>query len=144
MSRIIINLGILLLGGIATNATAGDCTPGSTGVKQNPSSVLGGQRITAVGGGEEWKEDHCPGGTLYKVGTTDGPPKHPERPSVDPRAPKGSWSSNGSVITYNYENSGPFNFEIWQDTAGIYFFCDGSAVVATITAGPSTIPDTCP
>ena len=137
----IINLSILLLGGIAANATADNCTGDETAVQQDAGAVLSGQRITAIGNGEEWREDHCTNGTLYKVGTG---PQDPNSPSVDPRTPKGSWGTNGLAITYSYDNSGPYSFELWRNNvgAGTYYLC-GSEVAATITAGPSTIPDPC-
>ena len=118
-------------------------------MQQNATTELGGKNIIASGGGEEWNEDHCANGTLYKVGTEDGPPKHPERDSVDPRAPIGSWSTAGDNITYNYGTGGSYTFELWRDTCtggtctGTYYYCDtGGSIVATISAGPS--PISCP
>lgn len=143
--------GILLLIGITGNTFAANCTGDPSALQQNATDILNGQRITAVApGGEDWKEDHCTNGTLYKVGTTESPPKYPGADSVDPRAPIGSWSSAGDNITYDYGTSGPYTFELWRGNCtgttctGTYYFCNtGGGEVARITAGPSSIPDAC-
>ena len=149
--RRIINLGILLLGGFAANATAGNCTGDTSAVLQvDPNTVLDGMRVIAVAGsgGEEWKEDHCLGGDLYKVGTTDGPPKHPERPSVDPYAKVGTWSGAGGVLNYIYtggpgSSSGPF--ELWLATSDTYYFCQTGTSTTEVahTTAPLTSASPC-
>ena len=147
-----IKLGILLLIGTTGNAFAANCTGDNSALQHNAEAVLGGQRITAVGSGDDWEEDHCTNGTLYKVGTTESPPKYPGADSVDPRRPIGSWSPAGDNITYDYGSGGSYTFELWQtnctgatpDTcSGTYYFCNGSSEVARITNGPSPIPDSC-
>jgi len=59
--------------------------------------------------GENWHEDHCSGGDLFKVG--DGS-------SVDPYRRVGSWigSRSGPTVTYNYgDPDGPYIWDLFVD-----------------------------
>ena len=111
--------------GIVGASCAGD---GYT-IRLNQTQIedrLGGNRVLATSpGGEEWNQDHCSNFSLFKVGTTASPPKYPGRPSVDPRAYRGTWgitgTGNNALVQYNYTvggNSGPFEWSLWSKTPG--------------------------
>ena len=85
-------------------------------------------------GGEEWNEDHCAGGALYKVG--DGS-------VVDPRAFRGTWavgSGNPALVTYIYTVGGSSTYEwtLWRnDVGGLCWEGAGSTIIAT---APAPVP----
>lgn len=127
----------ILLAGFAVEAAA-NCENNTRLNANKIERELSGWSITAVGDGNEWKEDHCANGSLYKVG-------NPDKPKVDPRAKKGTWSIDeiegrgNAVVTYLYKSgdntSGPYSFQIHQaKNGGPLYFCDESGrVVATVT-----------
>ena len=105
----------------------------------NISDTLAGMRIEATAPpgpptGEEWNEDHCAGGDLYKVGNTTGTPSEQ---AVDPRVIRGTWTTFGtdenSVVRYNYTGIGtPYDWTLWTDGSGGLCWEDSSNnVVAT-------------
>lgn len=75
---------------------------------------LSDKRIEAVAvdDGEEWNEDHCASGALYKVGAGT---------VEDPRAYRGSWATNGAnnLVTYDYTVQGTFSYawSLWKNGA---------------------------
>ena len=84
---------------------------------------------------EEWKEDHCAGGNLYKVG--DG--SLPGSGSVDPRVLRGTWTFYaGGYVRYNY---GPTSDYVWKvysnDSGGL---CWESPLSHNIVAEGTTVP----
>lgn len=143
----------LVVSGIQSVAVAGACL--DAGYNQGPLTVaqinnqLSGRQVLAMApGGEEWNEDHCDSGALYKVGTTEGPPKHPDRPSVDPRAFRGTWTAraggetNPPRITYQYTvgGSSTFTWTLWRNTSNNDLCWEdlaGTPIVAT-GAKPTT------
>jgi hypothetical protein len=104
------------------------------------TTALSGMRLVAVGPSDDWKEDHCPTGTLYKVG--DGTP-------VDPRALRGSWQVVGDQIRYSYtgDSGSPYTWDVWRKTSapnqGQLSFCNGASEIAhstSVTAFAATCP----
>jgi hypothetical protein len=100
-------------------------------------SALNGKRILATGGGEEWREDHCASGALYKVEASANDP-------VDPYAYRGQWSVSGqgsnSKVNYNYSVGGSSNFSwaLWQNASGGLCWENSGNIIATAPApGPS-------
>lgn len=75
---------------------------------------LSGKRIQAVAtdDGEEWNEDHCSSGALYKVGAGT---------RIDPRAFRGTWGTNiaNNGVTYDYTVGGTSSYvwTLWKDPA---------------------------
>lgn len=126
----------VLLAGFAFEATA-NCENNTRLNANKIRDELSGWSITAVGDGDEWKEDHCANGSLYKVGD-------PDNQAVDPRAKKGTWSideiqgKGNAVVTYLYRSgdktAGPYSFQVHQaKNGGPLYFCDESGrVVATV------------
>jgi hypothetical protein len=116
-------------------AVAGDSRIGNQGGIQG---ALGGKRINAVSpGGEDWKEDHCSGGDLYKVGNGS---------AVDPRAKRGTWSivgtGNDRSVRYAYtgDANSPYTWTLWQN-AGVLYFCSGGSEIAhTVSIGSAGTP----
>jgi hypothetical protein len=93
----------ILLAGLSLDAMSAPC-PGTQLTGAAVSSALSGRRVIAVGpGGEEWNEDHCPGGNLYKVG-------NPAQPIKDPRALRGTWSQSDDLVVYNYTVTGTSSY----------------------------------
>lgn len=129
------------------------CSDEGFGNRLNQNQIenrLSDKRVLAISpSGEEWHQDHCDNGNLFKVGTTASPPKYPGRPSVDPRAYRGTWETSGSganaLVRYNYTVGGNLSFDwsLWSDTAGntLGRLCwqnpDTSAVVATTDSAPA-------
>ena len=89
------------------------------------NSSLSGNRIEAIaadGSGEEWNEDHCANGNLFKVGAGPLDP-------VDPRAFRGVWSlvgNNDNSVRYRYTVGGDLTYR-WR----VYRDDDGSTVNGT-------------
>jgi hypothetical protein len=92
--------------------------------------LLSGKRVEATAPpeapspGEEWNEDHCDiltSGALYKVGTTEPPPKYPDLDrSVDPRAYRGQWGlffSGGVAVQYVYSPTTIFFWSLWKNSS---------------------------
>jgi hypothetical protein len=108
------------------------------------ADVLNGKRILAMGGGEEWNEDHCANGNLFKVGVSADDP-------VDPRAYRGIWGVSGtgaanSMVTYNYMvgGSSSFSWQLWQnDAGGLCWGNPGGDVIATTASRPGALSGTC-
>ncbi|MBQ0720417.1 MAG: hypothetical protein KBT88_02755 [Gammaproteobacteria bacterium] len=126
MKKMVLVGAILTLG--AANVLA-DCTPDT--IVLDAGVALSGQRIEATGG-EDWKEIHCSGGRLFKVGAGT---------VVDPETDIGAWTTDGAVVTYKYDKPGGgtnnFTFEL-HESGGTYFFCDGLSVKASGTLSPES------
>jgi hypothetical protein len=89
-----LSVGATLLMGASASVSAATCA--ESGYTQSLDSdttptlneALNGKRINATApDGEEWNEDHCPNGALYKVAA---PPAQDPK-GVDPRAFRGVW-----------------------------------------------------
>jgi len=89
---------------------------------------------TAPGvGGENWKEVHCNGGDLQKVGL--GPSD-----AVDPQVSVGSWNAGSAAtsldtVTYNYGTGGSYTWRVYTDNLSGSNLCwqqntDGGNVIA--------------
>ena len=132
--------GMLLLMGIAGNAIAGGCSDAGYKSPLNGNS-LSDKRVEAVApGGEEWNEDHCSSGELYKLG--DGTP-------VDPYALRGNWTSSLKTVTYNYtgDSGSPYLWTLWQNNASAKSICwedSSGGIIATApepgSAGDCSVP----
>lgn len=102
------------------------------------AAFLNGKRIyagNAPPGGtitEDWKEDHCSGGDLFKQGLGVG---HP----VDPYKKIGTWTDNGDgTITYDYGSPATtFTWKLyvrkggglcWEDTSTTAIIATGAAI----------------
>lgn len=107
MSRLIVGTGMIALTLLTAQGALGagcqDVFPVPLNYKPLPNAAfLDGQRIyaqDAVPGevaNEEWFEDHCSGGALFKVAAGVGDP-------VDPYKEIGTWTDNqDGTITYDY------------------------------------------
>ena len=88
---------IFLATGILSMPATAACTDDGFTNRLNQAQIrtaLNNKRILATGGGEEWNEDHCSNGNLFKVGVSPDDP-------VDPRAYRGTWSTFRCPCTYN-------------------------------------------
>lgn len=143
MNRSLALVGLLLAFGVASEVMAGCGTVAGDNRLSNLGGIQGalsGKRINAVSpgpGGEDWKEDHCPGGDLYKVG--DGS-------AVDPRVKRGTWSifgtGNDRSVRYVYtgDANSPYTWTLWQN-AGVLYFCSGGSEIAhTVSIGSVGTP----
>lgn len=88
-------------------------------------ALLDGKRVeakapaSAPSPDEEWNEDHCSSGALYKVGVSVNDP-------VDPRAYRGIWGiftvgsppNETSAIQYVYSQPNTFFWSLWKNSAG--------------------------
>jgi hypothetical protein len=71
--------------------------------------------------GENWKEDHCTGGDLFKVGA--GTPGDPYR-----KVGEYQISSDGSdTISYTYTGLSPYTFTVWSNGTGLWWELGGDA-----------------
>ena len=136
--------GIMSMPATATCADDGYTNRLNSGQTQ---TALRGKRILATGGGEQWNEDHCSNGDLYKVGVSDDP--------VDPYAFRGKWGVSGSaqaaVVTYNYTvgGSSTYSWSLWEnELRGLCWEGSGGNVIATApaprSAGPCSSSSTSP
>jgi len=153
--KVLLVANAVLLAGICGDAMAG-CDADGFGQLLNTTTQinnnLSNKRIDATSpGGENWKEDHCPGGNLYKVG--DGTP-------VDPRVLTGSWTlvdttpggspNTGWAVRYNYGTGGVYTWKLYRRSSGNpRGLCWEDAAGTTIAIDPTQIIDmpasaTCP
>jgi hypothetical protein len=91
-------------------------------------------------GGEEWNEDHCQGGNLYKVG--DGSP-------VDPRALRGTWGIGGTgqnrIVTYDYGGSLPvYEWSLWSGSSGLCWGDPGASHEVIAIGTTQALSGSCP
>ena len=126
---------MLLLMGISSNAIA-SCSNGGYKSPLNGNS-LSDKRVEAVApGGEEWNEDHCGSGTgnLYKVGAGT---------TVDPYALRGSWSSSGKTVTYNYtgDSGSPYTWTLWQKASDSSICWEDSGTIIATAPAPGSAGD---
>ncbi|WP_152485961.1 hypothetical protein [Methylohalobius crimeensis] len=117
---------IILLSLVSSAAMATSCT-GQPMSETEILNTLNSRSIVAINldTGEEWKEEHCPNGKLYKVGD-------PKNLAVDPRALKGSWSTSSininstssiGLVSYTYDSQNPltYTFTMFKDNTTIMF-----------------------
>jgi hypothetical protein len=104
------------------------------------ADALDDKRILAktLDDSEEWNEDHCSNGALYKVGVSPTDP-------VDPRAYRGQWSAEGqgakSVVVYDYGGPGvTYRWTLWEDASGGLCWEDENNNVVAIAPLPLGIP----
>ena len=136
---------LFLMAGSMSMPTKAACTDDGYSSRLNQGQIrtaLNNKRILAMGGGEEWNEDHCSNGNLFKVGVSDDDP-------VDPRAYRGTWGTSGSgqnaEVTYNYTvgGSSSYSWSLWEDgTGGLCWEGAGGNVVATAPA-PGPLSGSC-
>lgn len=134
MKKHIIFTGALLLASALTGEAMADCT--NNQVTDIGNRLLSNTACSATGQGTQ--EEHygsITGGDLwdYKTGNVSHP--------VDPRRKLGTWSSNGTTVTYTYDafgsaTSGPYT--VFSTGGSNYDFCSGSTVVASITVKSGT------
>lgn len=140
MKKVLAIMGFVLASGAAGNAMAGCGTVAGDSRIGNQGGIngaLSGKRINAVSpAGEDWKEDHCAGGALWKVG--DGS-------AVDPRARRGTWSiagtGNDRAVQYVYTGA-PAQpaWTLYQNGSTLYF-CNGATEIAhTVSIGSAGTP----
>jgi len=136
---------VILLAGVAVGASAASCS--GTGTRLNGAEIgtaLGGKRIDATavvvgtdGKFENWKEDHCSGGELWKVGAGT---------TIDPRVKTGSWavvgSGTDSRVQYNYDGGSTYEWGLWQQTGG--GLCWGNPTTSEAIARGTTSAASCP
>jgi len=139
MNKVWAIAGFVLAAGAAGNAVAGCGTvqgDARIGNQGQINGALGGKRINAVSpAGEDWKEDHCAAGALYKVG--DGT-------AVDPRVRRGTWSitggGNNRSVQYAYTGGQTYTWTLYQNGATLYF-CNGTTEIArTVSIGTAGTP----
>lgn len=139
MKTVLAIAGVVLAVGAAGDALAGCGGVAGDNRISNQGGIqgaLGGKRINAVSpGGEDWKEDHCAGGDLYKVGAGT---------TVDPRVKRGVWSivgtGNDRSVQYAYTGGSTYVWTLWQNGAVLYF-CNSSGEVAhTVSIGTAGTP----
>ena len=124
----------------AEGAMAACSTPATQVTDGALTTLLSGNTVCAMRGGDRWQEEHHAGGVLidYKKGPTD---------AVDPTKQVGTWAVSGTgagtTVTYNYTVGsvpGPsYNYAVWQNTTpNSYSFCKAGAILDmdfTLTAG---------
>jgi hypothetical protein len=129
--------GAILLAGFAVDASAGGCSEAGYTNRLDQTQIpdaLSGKRIFATGS-EEWKEDHCANGNLYKVGAGT---------AVDPRAYRGKWAiigtDNDAQVKYTYTVGGTSEFiwSLWSNSSGALCWEGAGAVIATTALPPSS------
>lgn len=117
-------IGMLLLMSISSNAIA-SCAGAGYDSPLNGNS-LSNKRVEAVAPGDEWNEDHCgtDSGDLYKVGAGT---------TVDPYALRGTWSSSGQTVTYNYtgDSGSPYTWTLWQASDSSICWENSGTIIAT-------------
>jgi hypothetical protein len=139
---------VILLMGVGGGPAAAACSDSRYSTQLTSAGAntiqdaLNDKRILATGGGEEWNEDHCSNGALYKVGVSADDP-------VDPRAYRGMWGTSGmdanSMVTYNYTvgGSSSFSWTLWQNTTtGGLCWEDSGNIIATASE-PEPLSGTC-
>lgn len=138
-------VGFILFFGVATLAKAQVCgeesghtlrlTDKYTDPNRRITDTLSNMRIVATSpGGEEWKEDHCASGALYKVGA--GTP-------VDPRAFRGTWSVAATrAVRYDYTvgGSASYRWSLWKNDAGGLCWSEESRPYNMIATSPPPVP----
>lgn len=128
---------MVLLAGIAGEAMAA-CIPATQVTGTALSTLVSGNTVCAMRGGEKWQEQHLQNGTLwdYKKGAND---------PVDPTKQVGTWTIAADAVTYAYTGGPSYTYSVYNDGGGTYSFCtapNGSAVVsgATFKTGATGCP----
>jgi len=125
MQRIITSFIFLVL---PLSATAGNCIGGTA--TQFNTNGLSDRTICGSAGSDSWQEWHQASGTLTEYARGPG---HP----VDPTHDVGTWTANGSTVTYNYTGGTSYTFEIWRISNSTVKYCEagsGTNVIADITS----------
>jgi hypothetical protein len=136
MKASIITAAFIVLNAAAGAANAVSCPAVAALDNAGIHSALDDKMIHAQApapSGEDWKEDHCSNGKLFKVGAGT---------AVDPRALKGTWTVTadpGAKVEYNYTGAPPiYSFEL-RESSGILYFCNaGNEVAHTLSIGSLT------
>ena len=140
-------IGILVLTGFATNTVAQALSCNGAGYATqligNANAALSGMRVLATDpvSAEEWNEDHCPTGELYKIGAGT---------AVDPRALRGTWATTGTPpgqVTYNYNVTGSstYTWSLWTDGTGhCWQTTTGAPTVVAIDPNAPGVAAPCP
>ncbi len=111
----------------STEGVMAACSPPAASQVKNGAltTLLLGNTVCAVRGGDRWQEEHHAGGVLkdYKKGPTD---------KIDPTKQVGTWAVSGNGantnVTYTYPPSGgSHSFTVWDNGGGSYSFCKGGA-----------------
>lgn len=120
----------------AEGAVAACSAPAATQVRHNttPSltTLLSGNTVCAVRGGDRWQEEHHAGGVLkdYKRGPTD---------TIDPMTQVGTWAVSGTgantAVTYSYTGGSVYSYTVWDNGGGSYSFCGAGGVDFTLRTG---------
>lgn len=106
---------------VAEGAVAACSSPAATQVVDaDLTTLLSGNTVCAIQGGERWQEEHHANGELWDYKRGDG---HP----VDPRTRVGRWSVTNAVVTHDYGGGAQYSYEVWDD-GGTYSFCQAGVV----------------
>lgn len=133
MKNLLVVVSVMLTMGLAGEAYAICGSPGDQRLNQTQAATaLNGKRVNAVSpSGEDWKEDHCTSGALYKVGAGT---------AVDPRKQVGTWAIVGTgsntTVQYSYTGLSPYTWSLWQTGSTVYF-CNGASEIAHIVSNPA-------
>jgi hypothetical protein len=118
----IVSLSAFLLLGCLGSAWAGCGDPAAT----NLEALLGGQLVCASKvSGEQYQEEHIPGGNLIERARGLNDP-------IDPSYDAGSWTPQAGTpesVCYTYGeggSGGTFCFTVHPNTDGSYSFCEGA------------------
>lgn len=123
----------------AVDVAMAACSNPATQIKHNSNpdlaTLLSGNTVCGVRGGDRWQEEHHPGNVLkdYKKGPTD---------KIDPTTQVGTWSIGGTgantMVTYNYGTGGTYQYTVWDNGNGSYSFCGTGGLDVTLTPGTGT------
>jgi hypothetical protein len=144
--KLVISSSLGIAATLLSAATVADCSGEGFSIQLQDgslSSALSGKRILATApapSNEDWKEDHCANGNLFKVGVSPTDP-------VDPRAYRGTWTVNESgastTVTYSYTVGGSYTtpgWTLWKNDSDALCWEDSGNVIATTASAPAEIP----
>ena len=98
---------------LLTHGALAGCQDENAAFSPASSLILKNKGVDATSpGGENWKEDHCRLGQLFKVG--DGS-------AVDPRVQTGTWiGQRGGIVHYNYgDPAGPYEWKLYSTGSSV-------------------------
>ncbi len=126
----------ILLSGVTGIAGAADCNSTlllDAAVTLNERLVCGSSATNS----DTWQEEHQSGGDLWERARGASDP-------IDHSRKVGTWSGNGSTVTYNYTGGSSFTFSVYADNASPsgtsvdVAFCNGNVLVATAIVRENT------